>query len=111
MNPLKLNALLVSLLTTLAILPAEAQTRNVSFQCGQGGTFEAQVEKDKARVRLDSGKTVELLPVDSRIGRKFSDGRMLLYVNEGEAFIEVNYMMVYSQCMAQQSSVPVSSSK
>lgn len=110
MNPVKFSALFASLITTLVALPAGAQTQYVSFQCGQGGTFEAQVERDKARVKLD-GKTLELLPVDSRIGRKFSDGRMLLYVNEGEAFIEVNYIIVYSQCVAQQSSPAVSSSK
>jgi len=110
MNVIRLSPFLVPLMVAIASLPASSQTQTLKFQCEQGGSFEAQVEKTQARVKYDSGKTVGLLPVDSREGRKFSDGRTLFYVNGAEAWIEVNYTMVNTQCFAQQSPATVSTS-
>ncbi len=98
-------------MVAIAPLSAQAQVQTFTFQCEQGEAFEAQIEKDQAKVKYASGKTVGLLPVDSREGRKFSDGRTLLYVNGTEAWIEVNYIMVNTQCFAQQSPTTVSNSR
>ncbi|MBF2029959.1 MAG: hypothetical protein IGS48_24940 [Oscillatoriales cyanobacterium C42_A2020_001] len=110
MNPIRFSAFLVPLMFAIAPLSASAQVQTLTFQCEQGGSFEAQVEKDQAKVKYASGKTVGLLPVDSREGRKFSDGRTLFYVNGSEAWIEVNYTMVNTQCLAQQAPTTVSTS-
>lgn len=109
MNGTQLSGLLATSLVAIAPLPAIAQP--LQFQCNEGSNFEARLERDKAKVRFASGETKTLLPVDSLVGRKFSDGRTLLFVNDTEAWIEVNYIKVHTECMAQQSPANVSSSQ
>lgn len=109
MKLIQLSVLLTASLVAIAPSPAIAQA--VQFRCDQGAGFEARIEKDEAKVKLASGETKTLLPVDSRIGKKFSDGRMLLFVNEAEAYLEVNYTKVSTQCLAQQAPTNLSSTK
>jgi membrane-bound inhibitor of C-type lysozyme len=109
MNRTQLSGLLVTTLVAIVPLPAIAQP--LQFQCDQGSNFEARIEKDQAKVRFASGETKTLLPVDSLVGKKFSDGRMLLFVNDTEAWIEVNYIKVHTECVAQQSPANFSSNR
>ncbi|MDX2241802.1 MAG: hypothetical protein NW224_14040 [Leptolyngbyaceae cyanobacterium bins.302] len=109
MKVIQLSVLLASSLVATAPLPAIAQP--VQFQCNEGGAFEARIEKDEAKVKLASGESRTLLPLDTHVGRKFSDGRVLLFVNETEAYLEVNYTRVYTNCLAQQAASNLSSTK
>lgn len=109
MKVIQLSVLLTASL--IAIAPSTAIAQSVQFSCDQGGSFEARIQKDEAKVKLASGESKTLLPVDSRIGKKFSDGRMLLFVNDTEAYLEVNYTKVYTECLAQQAPANLSSTK
>ncbi|MDX2228728.1 MAG: hypothetical protein NW220_03775 [Leptolyngbyaceae cyanobacterium bins.349] len=111
MKTMPISLLLATVLTPFAALPAIAQTQMLQFQCANGGAFVAQVQKDEAKVQFASGERKSLLPVDSHTGRKFSDGRILLYVNGTEAWVEVAYNRVYQQCNAQQSPSTLSSNQ
>lgn len=109
MKAVKLSVALLPLWGAIA-LPANAQVQTMRFQCEQGEAFQAQVSKEQALVKFASGKTFELLPVDAREGRKFSNGRMLLRLQGAEASVEMNYTMMNSQCMAQEAPAAVTSS-
>lgn len=85
----------------IALHPAIVQAETVRFQCGESGPFEAVIKRDKAKLRLPSGKTETLLPVDSLVGKKFSDGRILLFVNGDDAWVEIDFVRVYDNCLVQ----------
>jgi membrane-bound inhibitor of C-type lysozyme len=109
MNMIRLSALLATVLATIAPFPVIAQTQ--IFQCAQGGGFEAQIGDRKAKIQFTSGERRTLLPVDSRVGKKFSDGRILLYVNGTEAWVQVNYTSMYTECVAQQGASTLSNTR
>jgi membrane-bound inhibitor of C-type lysozyme len=88
-------------MVAIAALPATAQKEYIKYQCEQGKTLEVQIQDDKAKVRLDSGQTIRLLPLDTREGLKFSDGRAVLTVKENQAFLEINYTPVFTKCVSQ----------
>lgn len=94
-------ALILPLLTTIAILPADAQEEYVKYACEGGKIFEVTVRADKARLKLNETTTLKLLPLDAREGLKFAAKRVLLtMVNQG-ASIEINNNFVYTQCVTQ----------
>ena len=109
MKAVKLCVALLPLWVAI-VPPAHAQVQTMRFQCEQGEAFEAQVSKEQAKVKFASGRIVELLPVDAREGRKFSNGRMLLRLKGAEASVEMNYTLMSNQCFAQESPAAITSS-
>jgi len=104
MKVMAVSVLLIAPLVAIAAVEgAIAQTQVVQFQCQEGGSFEIHPRgrREGVELKLPSGQTKTLLPVDSLIGKKFSDGKILLYVNEQDAWIDVKYTRQYDACRAQ----------
>lgn len=95
------GALLLPLLTTIAIFPAHAQESYFKYRCENGKTFEVTVRPDKAKIKLDDTTTLKLLPLDAREGLKFAAHSTLLTMVNQEASIEINDNFVYNKCVAQ----------
>ena len=101
MKIVKAAVLILPLLTTIAILPADAQAEYLKYVCEGGKTFEVTVKPDRAKLKLNGTTTLKLLPLDAREGLKFAAQRVLLTMVNQEASIEINNNFVYTQCVTQ----------
>lgn len=103
-SPVKIvnaGALILPILTAIAIFPAHAQEEYFKYACENGKTFEVMVEPEKAKLKLDRTTTLNLLPLDARQGLKFAAKRVLLTMLNQEASIEINNKVIYAQCVTQ----------
>ena len=105
----RLCILSLSTLTAFALFPANAQAQTLRFQCEDGKSFLAEIRNDEAKLRLDSGKSMTLLPIDAREGVKFANGNTELSINGTQASVEMNWTPVLTQCVSQESSSTLSS--
>ena len=56
MKIVKAAVLILPLLTTIAILPADAQAEYLKYACEGGKTFEVTVKPDRAKLKLNGTK-------------------------------------------------------
>ncbi|MEX0268869.1 hypothetical protein AB3R30_06995 [Leptolyngbyaceae cyanobacterium UHCC 1019] len=101
MKIVNVAGLILPLLTTIAIFPAQAQEEYFKYACEDGKTFEVTVRPDRAKLKLDGSTSLKLLPLDAREGLKFAAKRTLLTMVNQEASIEINYAFVYRNCIVQ----------
>ena len=99
MKAIRLGVLILPIAVMFAGLPAKTQDEFMQYQCGEGKSFEAQLLRNKARVKLGN-QSFNLLPVDSRQGLKYSNGRTSLMVVDNQASIEVDYKKILNGCTA-----------
>jgi len=101
MKIINAGALILPLLATISISPAQAQAEYSKYLCENGKTFEVRVKPDKASLKLEGTTPLKLLPLDAREGLKFAARRTLLTMVNQEASIEINDNFVYNRCVAQ----------
>lgn len=111
MKVVQLSALVLPLLAAIAPLPAQAQTKTLHFQCNAGRSFVAQIKPKSALIKLDTGESLTLLPLDSRIGQKFANLNTLFAIHDNEAYVEERFVKVLTQCVTLDPTTNLSSQK
>lgn len=105
MQPILLKTLLVSIVLTIAPLPADAQSQTITYHCQDTTSFQVTFFEQTARVRLQS-QTLTLSQVPSGSGIQYSNGRTTLYTKGNEASISIAGERTYDRCIAQTNNRP-----